>query len=306
MADTTCSQIVLREMQERLAGNDQKFEEMQGNLMTIQQSVANISQQLVMLHINNGQQRDGYHAPTRFTKMEFPRFTKEDVLGWVSKCEAYFDMDRTAEANKVTMASMALDEMGYVWFDGFKKSNPGPITWIMFTEGIKIKFCNVLRRPLEELMELKQTGKLSDYQERFERIASRSDLSEAQKIGCYLGGLKSEIAWDVRLFSPRSVLEATRLARIKELSLGSTIKGSIMNMGNKRGPSSGAVNTNLGQDQKGILGKPNYKFQSKMTPNELMNIERKDCVFSVMRDLLQAYVCSMSEGSCLLYRSRGT
>lgn len=67
----------------------------------------------------------------------------------------------------------------------------------------------------EELMELKQSGKLSDYQERFECISVRSDLSETQKLDCYLGGLKPEIAWDVRLFNPRTVLEATRLARIE-------------------------------------------------------------------------------------------
>lgn len=195
MADATRSQIVLREIEERLAGNEQKFEEMQGNLTTIQQSVANISQQLVeIMHLNNGQQKEGYQAPTRFTKMEFPRFTKDDVLGWISKCEAYFELDRTPVANRVTMASMALDEMGYVWFDGLKKSNDGPITWIMFSEGIKIRFCTMLRRPLEELMELKQSGKLNDYQERFERISGRSDLSETQKLDCYLGGLKPEIA----------------------------------------------------------------------------------------------------------------
>lgn len=75
------------------------------------------------------------------------------------------------------------------------------------------------------------------------------------------------------------VLEATRLARIKELSLGSIVKGSIINMGPKRASASGTVNTNTGQDQRGILDKRNYKFQSKMTPNEFDEHRAKGLCF---------------------------
>lgn len=159
--------------------------------------------------------------------MDLPRFTSEDVQGWIAKCDGYFELDRTPEAHKVTMASMALDELGYLWFESFKRGTDDPITWNLFKEGIKIRFCTVLRRPLEELMELKQNGKLSEYQERFERISCRSDLTETQKLDCYLDGLKPEIAWDVRLFNPRSVLEATRLTQIKECNMNSTFKEGL-------------------------------------------------------------------------------
>lgn len=140
-----------------------------------------------MVHRNVGPQREGYQASTRFTKMDLPRFTRDDVAGRISKCEGYFDLDKMPKAHKVTRTSLALDEMGYLWF-----------------EGLKIQFCTVLRRPLEELMELKQSGKLSDYQERFKRISCRLDLSETHKFDCYLRGLKPKIAWDVRLFNPRT------------------------------------------------------------------------------------------------------
>lgn len=73
-------------------------------------------------------------------------------------------------------------------------------------------------------MQLKQVGKLDEYQDKFERIACRSNLSEEQKLDCYLGGLKEELAWEVRLFDPKTILEATRLAKIKELSLLSATK----------------------------------------------------------------------------------
>lgn len=103
--------------------------------------------------------------------MDLPKFTKDDVAGWVSKCEDYFGLDKTPEENRVTMASLALDEAWYLWYEGFKKSINGIISWNRFAEGIKIRFCSRLQRPLEELMQLKQAGKLSEYQEQFERIS---------------------------------------------------------------------------------------------------------------------------------------
>lgn len=68
--------------------------------------MSHISRQLVeLMHKNVVSQREGYHTPTRFTKVDMPRFTCEDVVGWISKCESYFVLDKTPEGHKVTMAS---------------------------------------------------------------------------------------------------------------------------------------------------------------------------------------------------------
>lgn len=98
-------------------------EEMSGEMVQLQDLVANISRQMVeVLRPSANNQRGNYQAPTRFTKMDLPKFTKEDVVGWLSKCESYFDLDRTLEENKVVMASLMLDEAAYLWYDGLKKS----------------------------------------------------------------------------------------------------------------------------------------------------------------------------------------
>lgn len=57
-----------------------------------------------------------YCAPTRFTRMDFSKFAKEDVNAWVSKCERYFLLEGTHNANMVTMASLSFDESSYNWF----------------------------------------------------------------------------------------------------------------------------------------------------------------------------------------------
>lgn len=47
-------------------------------------------------------------------------------MEWLSKCEDYFDLDRTPA---VTMASLMLDETGYQWYDSLKQASREPITW---------------------------------------------------------------------------------------------------------------------------------------------------------------------------------
>lgn len=204
---------------------------------------------------------------------------KEDVVGWLSKCESYFGLDKTPEESRVTMTSLVLDEAGYQWFDGLKKSSQDLITWQIFSQGIRIRFNDTLQRPLEELVQLKQRGTFSEYKEKFERISCRSNLSEEQKLDCYLGGLKEELAWDVRLFNPRMVLEATRVAKIKEMSLRSISKGGLTRNETKKGAMLANQNQGTSQDQRGILGKPGYKFQSKLSPEKVEEHRNKNLCF---------------------------
>lgn len=79
------------------------------------------------MHRNAGSHGDDYHAPTWVTKMDMPRFTQEDVVGWVSKCKSYFNLDKTPIEHKVYIAHLVLDEQEYQWFDGFRKGMDRPI-----------------------------------------------------------------------------------------------------------------------------------------------------------------------------------
>lgn len=100
-------------------------------------------------------------------------------------------------------------------------------------------------------MHVKQIGNLTDYQDKFERIFCRSNLMEDQKLDCYLGELCNEIAWDVRLKSPRSILEATKYAQLKELSIKSNTKSGTGIYEAKR---TSTRTSNPVSDQEGLLG----------------------------------------------------
>lgn len=212
MANAIRSQLVLQEMEEKmeelLAMTEQRHSDVKEELTQIQDSMSVISWQLMeLLHHNTSNPKGNYQAPTKFTKMDLLRFMKDDVVGWISKCQNCFDLDKTPENNKVTMVSLMIDEVGYQWYDGLKKNSRDSVVWQVFSEGLRVRFRTSLRRPLEELVQLKQTDSLNDYQEKFERIAYRSNLTKEQNQDCYLGGLKDELAWDVRLFNPRTVLQ---------------------------------------------------------------------------------------------------
>lgn len=66
-----------------------------GELGHIQKPMSHISQQLMeVIGKETVSQRDKYHTPTLFAKVDLPRFMRDDAVGWVSKCESYFDLDR--------------------------------------------------------------------------------------------------------------------------------------------------------------------------------------------------------------------
>lgn len=100
MAGATRSQVMLREVEERVgelqAIGGQHHEEMKGEINQLYESMTHVSRQLMeILHHNTNQHRGQYQAPTRFTKMNLPKFMKDDVVGWLSKCKSYFDLDKT-------------------------------------------------------------------------------------------------------------------------------------------------------------------------------------------------------------------
>lgn len=138
---------------------------------------------------------------------------------------------------------------------------------------------------------------MTEYQEKFEKISCRSKLTEEQKLDCYLGGLKDELAWDVRLFNPSTVLEAARLTKIKEMSLQSTSKTGVMVAEFRKGNLNVARTQEAQQpsDERGVLGKPSYRFQTKMTTTELEEHRVKNICFFCHERFTPGHSCPQSQ-----------
>ncbi|CAL1371751.1 unnamed protein product [Linum trigynum] len=68
----------------------------------------------------------------------------------------------------------------------------------------------------EALSRIRQKGSLRDYQRAFEKLANHCvGWMQQALVGTYLGGLKFEIADEIRMFRPQSLRYAISLAQMK-------------------------------------------------------------------------------------------
>jgi hypothetical protein len=71
--------------------------------------------------------------------------------------------------------------------------------------------------PLETITKLKQVWLLEEYKTQFDNLAIKvHGLPESHKLSISLGGLNDEIWLPVRMFNPKSLIDAYSLAKIQE------------------------------------------------------------------------------------------
>lgn len=104
-----------------------------------------------------------------------------------------------------------------VWFQELKASKTVS-DWEGFVRAIQIWFGKgAYDDPMETFSKLKQEGLLEDYKTKFDTLALKvQGLPKAHKLSCFLGGLKDEIRLPVRMFNPKSLVDAYSLAWIQE------------------------------------------------------------------------------------------
>jgi hypothetical protein len=100
--------------------------------------------------------------PPRFQKMDFPKFDgKSNPLAFINRCESYFHQQRTAEEEKVWMASYNLEAGAQLWFMQIQRDEGTP-SWRCSTKLLNTRFGPPLRsNPLSELVVCRRTARLS-------------------------------------------------------------------------------------------------------------------------------------------------
>ncbi|GKB61811.1 hypothetical protein Tco_0917997, partial [Tanacetum coccineum] len=76
------------------------------------------------------------------------------------------------------------------------------VTWGVYETHIKKRFESVFEDPMVELKNLKQTTSVQVYQDYFEELLNKVELNEPYVISLFIGGLKEDIAYAVRMFKP--------------------------------------------------------------------------------------------------------
>lgn len=76
-----------------------------------------------------------------------------------------------------------------------------------------------LEDTVEEMMRLRQEEGVADYEDQFEELRIRMewllvDLREAYFLSTFIGGLKDEIRFMVRMLKPTTLTQAVKIARL--------------------------------------------------------------------------------------------
>lgn len=63
-----------------------------------------------------------FNGSSRYSRVEFSKFSGEDLKGWVYRCEQFFDYDNTYEEQKVRVVSINLEGRALHWHQSMMKS----------------------------------------------------------------------------------------------------------------------------------------------------------------------------------------
>ncbi|KAL5579876.1 hypothetical protein UlMin_012318 [Ulmus minor] len=166
---------------------------------------------------NNG--REGFFWPHRekndggrqmfsskMEKLEFPKYSGANPIEWFYRAAQFFEFQGTADNQKVSLASFHLEGKADQWWQ-----------WLRRAYQEEDRLCEDFD---EALSKVRQIGSLCDYQKEFERLGNQvHGWSQKALIGSFMGGLRSEISETICMFKPKTLKEATSLARMKDEQL---------------------------------------------------------------------------------------
>ncbi|GJS76206.1 reverse transcriptase [Tanacetum coccineum] len=161
----------------------------------------------------------GNHSYGRLAKIEFPKFSGDDVKGWIYRCNQFFRIDGIEEKDKIQLASMHVYDKALIWHQQFCKRFGENYPWEVYAKEAIRRFDSVFDDPLMELKNLKQDGSVKDYHEKFESLLNRMELNEKHAISLFLGGLKLEISSHIRMFTLDTLTDVYYLAKMQEQTI---------------------------------------------------------------------------------------
>ncbi|KAF5468520.1 hypothetical protein F2P56_012664 [Juglans regia] len=164
-------------------------------------------------------------AIQRSFRLDFPRFSGCDPVGWVFKANQYFDFYQTPFHQKLMVASYHMEGEALVWYQ--TAFNSGQFnSWESLVMAMQVRFGpSAYDDPMEALTKLKQTTSVAVYKSQFEALTNRLiGLSKKHLLSCFVSGLKDEIRLPVKMFNPVNLGAAFGLAKIQEEYLSAVKK----------------------------------------------------------------------------------
>lgn len=141
------------------------------------------------------------------------------------------------------LARLHFEGRANIWFR-FYQTSRGIVPWPAFVNDLVLRFENPKNRDVQVLFnKLKQTGRVSDYEDQLEEliaqvIARNRGFNEEYFVSSFVSGLKEHIKLAVKIFRPQSLTDVIFLAKQEE-SKGnkSSLMQSVKPVSNYKSPS---------------------------------------------------------------------
>nr|GEZ19537.1 hypothetical protein [Tanacetum cinerariifolium] len=148
----------------------------------------------------------------------------DDVRGWIFRCEQFFLIDTTPEDQKVRLLSAHLFDKALMWHTQFLKIHGENVTWPIYRDAIIQRFGIVFDDPMAELKNVKYTSNAKEYQDKFNDLLSRVEVSVEHSVSLYVGRLPTKLEMGVRMFRPQTLADAYCLTNLQEATLNALKK----------------------------------------------------------------------------------
>ncbi|GJS39345.1 putative mitochondrial protein [Tanacetum coccineum] len=232
-------------------------------LIYVEEFLAQVTRALQEMNqgLNGNERIQNQNQFTRMTKVDFQKFSGDDVKGWIFRCEQFFAIDDIPEHQKVKLIFVHLFDTALLWHRQFIRLNGEVVSWNVYKKGILQRFGTAFDDPISEIRRIKYQSSAKDYQDAFDTLLSRVDVSEKHAVSFYLGGLPAEIEIGVRMFKPTTLADAFQLTNYQEATLEAMRKMNKVMVNSQQGRFGGEGNGYRSNVQPALLHLPSSNFE---------------------------------------------
>jgi hypothetical protein len=147
-------------------------------------------------------------------KIDMRKFDGKDPITWILQMEKFFDLHNVPHTQKVRIDSLYLEPNQFVWYR-WLCSRKSLVTWTIFTEEMIAHYEDTRSNTFfSQLINLKQKGSVTENIQNFQRLNIKvTDIPDEHLIDVFIGTLKDNIQHEVRLWEPKSLENAFKVAR---------------------------------------------------------------------------------------------
>lgn len=185
---------------------DRALAAMSDQLLSLTNSVNRLSQSIGS---SSGPINQDGVSSLKGVKVDLPRFSGEDLEGWIFQAEEYFNYHGVSDPARLQLASMYMTKAGLSWMRS-QRCNNLLTTWTQFKLDLRDRFgTSPYEDCLEKLSRLQQKSSVNEYIGDFEHLLNEiTGQPEEAIVTFFVGGLKPELKKQLKIVRPTTLRSA--------------------------------------------------------------------------------------------------